>query len=99
MTDDPKRSMEVTPDSTPCVPVFNCVVYVGRDEDGVRARVANLAGMACVASDERAALGKLVKDFKQHLAETLAAGKQPDWIEPLPAHEPHEQTRWIPVHL
>ena len=101
MNDQKKSKMNVTPDSAPpCVPVFNCVVYVGRQpEGGVRARVANLPGLECQANDERAALGQLVKAFKQQLADTLAGGQQPEWIDPPVDPEPHEQTRLIPVHL
>jgi hypothetical protein len=81
------------------VPVFSCLIYIATDGGGVRARVANLAGLECAAGNERAALGKLVPAFKKAIAELLRSGAPIPWIEPpLPA-EPGEQVRYIPVHL
>ena len=42
------------------VPVFSCIIYVSSGDDGkVRARVANLPGLQCVAASEHQALATL----------------------------------------
>ena len=82
------------------VPVFNCLVYVGPLPDGgVRARVANLAGLQVDASNERQALSRIVPVFKQRVSEFMNAQSAIPWIEPPLDPEPAEQTRFIPVHL
>ena len=82
------------------VPVFNCLVYVGPLPDGgVRARVANLAGLQVAASNERQALSRIVPAFKQRVSEFMNAQSEIPWIEPPLEPEPAEQTRFIPVHL
>jgi hypothetical protein len=81
------------------VPVFGCVVYVSPTSGGVRARCANLSGLECTASNERAALGQLIPAFKKQLTELLAAGQPIPWIDPPAKPEPGEQTRYVPVHL
>ncbi|HEY1602924.1 MAG TPA: hypothetical protein VGG64_25185 [Pirellulales bacterium] len=82
------------------VPVFGCVVYVSLvDGVGVRARVANLAGLESTAGSERDALRKIVAAFKQCVAEHLRGGTPIPWIDPPVAAESHEQQRLIPVHL
>ena len=93
--------LDVSAASTPLeVPVFNCLVYVGRQpEGGVRARVANLDGLNCEAANERAALAIIVPAFKQRVAELTEAGTSIPWIDPPAAIEPDEQARYIPVHL
>jgi hypothetical protein len=82
------------------VPVFNCVVSVLQDAGGgVRARVANLAGLECTAASEREALGKIVPAFKRQVSELMGSGTQIPWIEPPAPAEAAEQKRFIPVHL
>ena len=81
------------------VPVFSCVVYVSADAGGVRARVANLAGLESSAASEREALAKIVRAFKTRVAELLQTNQPIPWIEPPVAAVAGEQTRFIPVHL
>lgn len=81
------------------VPVFGCMVYVSATEGGVRARVANLAGLECTAASERAALGKLIPAFKQRISQHLGAGESVPWLDPPAQAEAGEQTRYVPVHL
>jgi hypothetical protein len=94
---DPKRGGREKPAD---VPVFSCIVLVSPEVGGgVRARVANLAGFECTAASERQALAQIISTFKQRVAELIRAGTPIPWIDPpLPA-EPHEQKRWVPVHL
>lgn len=102
-SDAPKHNagLNLSKQSQPAsVPVFNCIVYVSRAaEAGVRARVANLAGLESTAATERAALAKIVPAFKQCVTDLLQSGAQIPWIEPVAAPEPGEQTRRIAVHL
>ena len=82
------------------VPVFSCIVYVSQQDGGtVRARVANLAGLACTAASERAAFMKLVPAFKDRIRELMQSETEIPWIEPPLAKEPGEQERAVPVHL
>ena len=82
------------------VPVFNCIVYVSRDAGGgVRARVANLSGLECVAGNEREALATVVATFKQRVGELTRSKSPIPWIDPPSSAEPGEQKRFIPVHL
>jgi len=82
------------------VPVFNCVVYLAtRADGGVHARIANLAGLECDASSERAALQSIVAAFKKRLVELLSSEASIPWIEPPVAAEPGERVRLIGVHL
>ena len=81
------------------VPVFSCLVYVSQQEGGVRARVANLAGIEFIAGTERAALGKIVPAFKQRLVEFMQGDEPIPWVEPPSPIEPGEQKRFVPVHL
>ncbi len=81
------------------VPVFNCIVYVASCPEGVRARVANLAGLECTAASERQALSQLAAAFKGRMAESLKRQEQIALLEPPPPPCADEQTRWIPVHL
>ncbi|MCR9118757.1 MAG: hypothetical protein NXI22_17615 [bacterium] len=81
------------------VPVFECIVYLQTSESGVRARVANLAGLECTADSEMSALRKLVTEFKRTVGE-LTTQKQPiPWIDPPAPAEPGELKRFVPVHL
>ena len=82
------------------VPVFGCLVYVSPNTaGGVRARVANLPGLECSASNERAALMAIVAAFKKCVAEHMQSDTPIPWIEPPSTMEPSEQQRSIPVHL
>ena len=81
------------------VPVFNCLVYVSQQDGGVKARVANLAGIEYIAGNERAALGQIVPAFKQRLVEYLQGDEPIPWLEPPLPIEPGEQKRFVPVHL
>ena len=82
------------------VSVFTCLVYLSPDPaGGVRARVANLAGLECSAANEREALGKLIPAFKERVGEFLGSESPIPWIEPTPPAKPGEQVRFIPVHL
>jgi len=93
--------LNVSKDSKPVgVPVFNCIVYVSpSDGGGVRARVANLAGLEFSAASEREAFGKLVPAFKKRVSELMQSGTEIPWIEPPSPAEPGEQMRFVPVHL
>jgi hypothetical protein len=82
------------------VPVFTCLVYLSPDPaGGVRARVANLAGLECSAASEREALGKLIPAFKERVSELLRSESPIPWLEPTPPAQPGEQVRFIPAHL
>jgi len=82
------------------VPVFSCIVYVSPDAGGgVRARVANLADLGCIAASEREALGKIVAAFKQRVGDLMHSETPIPWIEPPMPAEPGELIRFIPVHL
>lgn len=96
---DPKPSQVLASAPAP-VPVFNCVVYLAASSNGrVRARVANLPGLECEATSERAALQSIVALFKSRVAELLASQAPIPWIEPPPAAAPEEKIRFIGVHL
>jgi hypothetical protein len=82
------------------VPVFSCIVYVSPAAGGgVRARVANLAGLESSAASEREALAKIVRAFKERVGELMRGNSPIPWIEPPSAAVPGEQQRFIPVHL
>ena len=82
------------------VPVFTCVVHLLRREDGsVQARVANLPDLVCFASNDREAMAKVVKEFKQRISSFLEASEAIPWIEPVSPKVAEETTRFIPVHL
>ncbi len=101
MSDSPaeRRSLPFeSPSAT--VPTFGCIVYVSSSIDGrVRARVANLCGLAVEAATERDALSQLVPLFRQHVRSRLESGGAIEWIEPpLPIGD-GEKKRFLPVHL
>ena len=81
------------------VPVFNCMVYVSRDGERVRARVANLADIESTAGSEREALAQVVQAFKQRLAEWTRNQSPIPWINPPSPPESGELARLIAVHL
>ena len=61
--------------------------------------IANLPGLECNASNERAALMAIVAAFKKCVAEHMQSDTPIPWIEPPSTMEPSEQQRSIPVHL
>ena len=82
------------------VPVFSCLVYISTDADGtVNARVANLAGIAVTAADERACLRQIVSQFKQAMQLAHESGQPIPWLTPTPEAPQGAATRLIPVHL
>jgi hypothetical protein len=81
------------------VPAFGCLVYVVDVDGGVRARVANLAGIEVTAESERGALAKITAEFKRRVSEALGRGETIAWIDPPVDSEPGERRRFVPVHL
>ena len=81
------------------VPAFLCIVYVSTEGGHYRGRVANLAGIEGTGSSEQNLLGKIVPLFKRTVADFHQRGEAIPWITPLPAPEPAETKRFIPVHL
>lgn len=82
------------------VPVYNCIVLVGPGEtSGVRARVANLAGIETTARTEREALQQLIPAFKQRLSDLRTSGESIPWLDPPSPADAGEQQRLIAVHL
>jgi hypothetical protein len=83
----------------PSVPVFNCVVHLGRADDGrTVARVANLAGIEGRGPSEREALAQAVAAFKLAVSRYHAAGEAIPWIAEPPLNA-GETKRLIAVHL
>jgi hypothetical protein len=82
-------------------PVFNCLVYLARQEEGgtVVARVANLAGIESEGQTEREALAQIVPAFKAAITRHLAAGQPIPWITNPAAPAQGEAQRLIAVHL
>ncbi len=97
-TDDPPRVRAIAPPEQ--VPVFNCLVYVLRHDQGAYlARSATLDGVSGGGDSEREALKNVVQAFKTKVGGYLADEKPIPWLEvPLEA-APDEQSRWIAVHL
>lgn len=82
------------------VPVFNCIVNVGRGADGgYLARVANLPGIEGRGASERAALAQVVPAFKEHVKRLHAAAESIQWLQPPTAPAVGEVQRLIAVHL
>jgi len=85
---------------TGSVPVFNCVVHVGRSPDGsFLAHVANLPGIQASGKTEREALTSVVATFKSTLARYHAAGEAIPLVESYPRPQPGQSERLIAVHL
>ena len=101
---DHPKSLPITGDAKPNVPVFACLVYVCHAEDGtVSGKVVNLDGgdagpIEASGSSERDLLGKLTREFKSRVFEMHEQGQAIPWIDP-PPPQADEQTRSIPVHL
>ena len=81
------------------VPAFPCIVHVRIDGGNYRGNVANLAGIEAIGSSERELLGKIVPMFKRVVGGFHQRGEAIPWITPVPAPEPAETKRFIPVHL
>jgi predicted RNase H-like HicB family nuclease len=82
------------------VPVFNCVVHVGREADGaVVARVANLPGISVRGQTEREALASVVAAFKAEVARCHGARETIPLIDNYGRPQPGQSERLIAVHL
>jgi hypothetical protein len=81
------------------VPVFNCIVYISKEDQRVFGRIANLPDITFQGESEPDVLRQLVKEFKQRISTWLEAKDQIPWIEPPAAILANEQQRLIPVHL
>jgi hypothetical protein len=93
-------SLEITEGGKQSVPVFTCIVYLRREDDGtVSGRVANLAEITASAASERELLSKLTREFKSCVRNLTEAGQVIPWIEPVQPRLENEQLRAIPVHL
>ena len=97
---DNPNSLEITGESKPNVPVFTCLVYVHKNEDGtVIGRVANLSGFEASGSSERDVLGKVTREFKSHVVKMFENRQEIPWIDPPQPPLENEQVRSIPMHL
>ena len=73
---DEKHLPQVKPLGSPeSIPVFNCVLFVRRENSGVVARVANVKDMVFTATSEREAIQQAVTRFKDYLKKTTAEGR------------------------
>ena len=80
---DNPNSLGITGDSQPNVPVFTCIVYVHKNEDGtVIGRVANLAGIEASGNSERDVLGKVTREFKTRVFKIFEEGQEIPWVDP-----------------
>ena len=99
MAQHEKHELKFSDDSQPVsVPVFNCIVYISSDADGVKARVANLPDLEVTAASEREALAQIIPDFKQRITDLMQSETPIPWIDPPIPAEPGELQRFIPVH-
>ncbi len=95
----------ITSDSKPNVPVFACLVYVRKNEDGtIDGRVANLAGgdsgeIRASGNSERDVLSKVTREFKTRVLKILEEGQEIPWIDPQQPPLENEQVRSVPLHL
>jgi hypothetical protein len=102
---DIPNSLGITGDSKPNGPVFACIVYVHKNEDGtVFGRVANLAGgdsceIRASGNSERDVLGKVTREFKTRVFKILEEGQEIPWVDPQQPPLENEQVRSVPVHL
>ena len=97
---DHPKSLQITGDTKPSVPVFTCIVYVRKNDDStVSGRVANLAEIEACGSSERDVLGKVIREFKARVSKMLEAGQEIPWIDPRQPPLENEQVRAVPVHL
>lgn len=99
---EPKNpdALNVAGSERPVVPVYTCVVYVCKNDDGTyKARVANLSGIESVGASERDVLGKVCREFKARINAVHEEGVAMSLIDPPIARQEQEQVRSIPVHL
>ncbi len=97
---DKPNPLGTTGNTGPDVPVFTCLVYVHKNDDGsATGRVANLAGIEAVGRSERDVLASVTREFKSRVFKMHEEGEEIPWIEPPPAPAENEQTRRVPVHL
>jgi hypothetical protein len=102
---DSPNSLGITGDSKPNVPVFACIVYVHKKEDGtVIGRVANLVGgdscdIRASGNSERDVLGKVTREFKSLVFSMFGEGQKIPWVDPPQPPLENEQVRSVPVHL
>ena len=97
---DNQDSLGITGDSKPDVPVFTCLVYVHKNDDGtVTGRVANLAGIEASGNSERDVLGKVTREFKSRVFKMFEEGQEIPWVDPPQPPLENEQVRRVPVHL
>lgn len=83
------------------VPVFSCIVILGRpDDSGAReARVANLPGITAHGASERDLLTAIMKKFRAACQDYTSKGAEIPWREPPETPGEGESQRFIPVHL
>ncbi|MFT5300967.1 MAG: hypothetical protein ACI87E_002041 [Mariniblastus sp.] len=94
------NSLEITGGAKPAVPVFTCVAYIRKNEDGtVDGKVANLGGIQAKGASERFVLGKLSREFKSRVQSLFENGHEIPWIDPPEPLTASEQVRSIPIHL
>jgi hypothetical protein len=97
---DRLHSLGITGDSKPNVPVFACIAYVHKHEDGtVIGRVANLVGIEASGNSERDVLGKVTREFKTRVFEILEEGQEIPWVDPQQPPLENEKVRSFPVNL
>ena len=86
--------------ASPAVPVFNCVVFLRKNESGrLFARVANLQHIEVEGTVERDVLFSVTRQFKSRLREYLSRNEPIPWIDPIPIAAMGEYERFIPIHL
>ena len=102
---DNRNSLGITGDSKPTVPVYSCIVYVCKTDDGtISGRVANLGGgdsgeIRASGNSERDLLLKVTREFKSRVLTMHGENQEIAWIDsPQPPLE-NEQVRFVPVHL
>jgi hypothetical protein len=103
-SDNPK-SLGITGDAKPLVPVFSCIIYVCKAEDGtISGRVANLAGgdageIRASGNSERDVLLKVTREFKSRVSQLHGDLQEIPWIDPPQRPLENEQVRYVPIHL
>ena len=98
-TPDNSKSPQSLPQLSDQAVAFSLTVYIAHREGQTHARAANLAGFACVAAGERAALQQLLPKVKSHVAQCVASGTMIEWLDPPSDRQDDEQQRVIPFHL
>ena len=93
-------SLNITGDATPDVPVYTCIVYVSKRDDGtVIGEVANLDGIQATGASERFVLSSVTREFKALIKKLAEAGETIEFIDPVQPPQPHQRVRSIPIHL